>query len=418
MSVNYTSRMTGPGIQRVFANTHNLNRVIRAQITNVDGPHGYVTYTYDGLPGGGHSVTVEPLWMSFPRNGKGAWGRFMPQVDDMIKIGFMPDDTAKMLGYDIEAGQPEVDTGNVGWPAIHEQYEKCQSGGNDARPQYANFVPLKEGEYDFMSSGGSYIHGSDTGRLYMSGGPVSIVLTKDELKLQTNAQYHKSMAENSTIRFGQVRRQKNGTEEAVGNGSMREFGVEVAGTTTLASFKLGNAVDEAAVTSKKGQPVRALLRAYGDTSDKKLEMQIDSVGNMVLDAAAGEFISEFTAYKMTASSSFTIASPTIKLGGDSSSNPLLLTSVYGPAEQQVITQLAAQISQLATQVSLLSAAIATYAAAEAIAYPPLSAADTALSGVATTVGSISGTVATTAPTVATTFTSVYNDYLSKVSKTS
>lgn len=408
-----------------------LNRTIRAQVTNVDSKNGFVKLTYDGLPSGGRHATIEPLWMSFPSSGRPAWGRFIPQESDMVKVTFDYDDYAKITGYDVVANRADIADGRSGWPELAAQYEKFISGENDDRPQFANFISLNPGEYDFMSSGGAYIYGNNAGRLYMAGGPVSISIIKNEMRILSRSQLSTTIADDSEMRFGQVRRaDAQGNEKVISsdtNGALKEFNVSVAASSpkaTLGVFKLGNVVDDTAeVQSSQGNPLRMLLQVYTDASSKTYEMSVDKLGNMSIESSSAEFIMNYNKYKFTAAQEFVVSSPTIKLGGDDSSHPLILSNTYQSAETQMLSQMASGMQSLAQQMSAIMTLVSTALGVSVPAGPAVGAVLSAGAVAAVSTGRIPIEAGVTAAVqqvnlAVQQFNSNYSNYLSQVSKTS
>ena len=83
------------GVQGVLDQRAVLNRTLRAQVSAVSPENGYVIITYENMPSGGKYITVPPIWMSFPdaaSNSGPAWGRYMPQQSDLVKVVFGYDD--------------------------------------------------------------------------------------------------------------------------------------------------------------------------------------------------------------------------------------------------------------------------------------------------------------------------------------
>lgn len=402
------------------------NRTIRAQVTKVIYKDGYVEMTYESLPGGSKVATVPPLWMSFPKPSVGgpAWGRFMPQESDIVKVSFDYNDEPRIVGYDVIAFDKAIAYGYAGWPKLKDQNDKYVAG-NKSRPQFANFTALEPGEYDFMSSGGAYIYGNKSGRLYMMGGGVSIALTKNENSITTVASLAIGKSADSEIRFGQVRRPVAGLEKTLvadATGAYKEFNVLVNGPTKipLASVKMGNVAGLATVDmSSKGQPLRYSLETNADATPlPTFSMKVDSAGNTELAGKTASLSTEYVDATMKATASHTVESPNIKLGGTGSNNPLLLTTVYGPAEQQVITQLATQVSALQAQVTAITIAMTAYTAAVSLAYPPAAAGATAWAAALVPITAGLAAVTANVQAAATTFTSNYPNYESKNTFTS
>lgn len=378
-----------------------LNRTIRAQVTSVEPTQGYVILTYESLPGGGKYATVPPLWMSFPpstsTNGP-AWGRYMPQQTDLVKVSFDYDDRPYIMGYDIIASKDDIGGSHFGWPALNDQYEAAH-GNPDVDPdraKFAQFVPLNEGEYDFMSSGGAYIYGNNRGRLYLAGGSVSVSLIKNDLRISSRSQLWSHIADNCDFRFGQVRRtdpstQLDTTVATDASGTYKEFMIDVQTTvapgtsTRLGLMQVGNVTDPSAGTvttsSATGSPLRYNYVNYSDAGISNLTSAIDNLGNweviaptapngVKFDFSLGEWQTSFTTINhiasssctltsptvtYNASSSFTVNSPNISLGGVPAIHPLLLTNIYRPAEDVFLSAIVSSISLLGAAVAAIGA---------------------------------------------------------------
>jgi hypothetical protein len=287
------------------------NRTLRAQVTDVDSVNGFVIMNLDGSPAGGKYATVNPLWLSFPRYGGAAWGRFMPQRSDIVKVSFDYDDAPRIVGYDVAATTSSVADGRSGWPTLNSLYEQASEDptkkveitdheGNTTKvsiAKYAQFAPLNPGEYDFMSSGGAYIHGDNAGRLYMAGGAVSIALSKNSMLIEQKAQCFTQHADDCIVRYGQVRRLDATTQTdkalTIDSGSVfKEFTTRLKTTTApgvaidLATLSLGNVVIDAG-TSKEllnGADMRFLLRTF-NAGAQTFQMASDMNGNFQIDAS-------------------------------------------------------------------------------------------------------------------------------------
>lgn len=433
------------GTRGVLNPTGVHNRTIRAQVSAVDADNGYVIFTYESLPSGGKYATVPPLWLSFPPASVGgpAWGRFMPQITDMVKVSFDYNDEPRIVGYDVVANKPLVGDGHSGWPQLKDINENAKNSSDTSKAKFGQFNPLKPGEYDFMSSGGAYIYGGSTGRLYLAGGAVSISLVKNDMRMQARALLWSHIADDSEFKFGQVRRRKDdGTEAIVSsdqNGDFKEFRVTVnkstdSGKQELASIVVGNVVDDTGniVQGKQSSiDARYLLQVYNDSAQLKLQQFFDKEGNIEIhapDAGVGVYVdftnsdwkSKFKNVSWDVSGKYYINSNDVHLGASTANNPLILTNTYGPAEQQVITALANQINALSTAVVTSLTAMSTWAAAFA-ATPAVPAT---LGVLATLAGAIAPTIAgVTAPGAqavadASVFTTGYNErYFSKKVRT-
>lgn len=403
------------------------DRVVRTQVSSVDHENGMAVVNYDGLPSGGRYITVPPLWISFPPDAASvgpAWGRYMPQPTDLIKVAFGHDNTPFGIGYDISAHREGVGDDFSGWPELNRLYQEAASNPSvqSDRRKFAQFIPLKPGEYDFMSSGGAYIYGNNRGRLYMAGGSVSVSLIKNELRMNTNAQLWLHTADECNLRFGQVRRVKDqttGAEVALTDTAAREFKVEInRGSRKLAEVALGNVVSStgAVLSSTFNQSIVSRLAAFNAQSVAVLEQNIDAIGNIeilspnstggiFLDFSSGKWVSKNTEMELNASAKFSVVSPSVNLGGTDPTEQLVLGSTFIPANTSWANSTNSAISQLTASgtahvaVSTALAALLT-AAAVPMAIPivgPTIAAVIIAAGAATITGTAAAVAATYAP---------------------
>lgn len=381
------------GVSGVLDQESVLNRTVRAQVTAVDPENGFVTLSYESLPGGGRYATVPPLWMSFPSNDIGgpAWGRYMPQQTDMVKLAFDYDDHGHVIGYDIVAADKTQGDGRSGWGELHTQYEGALSSTDPNKAKFAQFIPLNPGEYDFMSSGGAYIYGNDNGRLYLAGGSVSVSLSKNDLRMSSRAQLFNQIADDCELVFGQVRRESSGLATAVGDGKLKEFSIKLKNTSSpgtsldLSNMQMGNVYDESGgvlVSEFGAEDIRYMYQAFHDDGTQALKQSIDKVGNwevisfsesvgVTFDFTNADWTTTFKNIDFTASDKFTLTAPTTLmvvdtqfkinspdiLLGNTASHPYLLTNLYRPAEDAWFTGVSAAISSLATAIITLCAGI-------------------------------------------------------------
>lgn len=342
-----------------------LDRTIRAQVRTVDAENGIVVLVYENLPSGGKYVTAAPLWMSFPdaKIGNPAWGRFMPQEGDLVRVSFDYDDRPVIVGYDIIGEMDSVADGLTGWPAINKQY-KDAAGNEDCPPEkakFAQFTPINPGEYDFMSNGGAYIYGNNQGRLYLAGGTVSITLIKNDLRISGRAQLWSHSADDCELRFGQVRRvdPSDNLDKKVSvdsDGKFKEFGIvlkktiEAGQTSDIATLKMGNVVDDSGAVQNSvtaSQPARLWFQAFDDSGTEVLKTIVDNLGNwdviatdqattgLNFDFAKGAWTAKTKTldwnvsdtykvkcpeYTFTADTSYIVYSDKVYLGGNSDSD--------------------------------------------------------------------------------------------------
>jgi hypothetical protein len=300
------------GLHNVFDHRNVLNRSVRAQIVNVDAKNGVVVIDYENIPSGGKYITVAPLWMSFPdaKVGNPAWGRFIPHEGDLVRVSFDYDDQPVIIGYDIIASLPDEADGFAGWPALNKQYEDA-IGGNDDKAKFAKFIPLKSGEYDFMSSGGAYIYGRDEGTLYMAGGRISVLLSKEDVN--------------------------------------------------LISFAIGDVLDadnNEVKSDLTDESVRFWYQSFDDNKNEVIQMSMDKSGNWDVkstgtvgarfDFQSGNITTKSKEVTFTASTKLVVDSPSIKLGSDSAAEAAVLGNAQKTAFDTYMTTLHNAIIQAFT----------------------------------------------------------------------
>jgi hypothetical protein len=296
-------------------------RTVRAIVRSTDSTNGFVKVDYDGLVSGGKDITVNPLWMSFPfpdpeKGQYPAWGRFMPQPGDIMKVSFDPSNNPTIVGYDISAGKPNIANG-AGWPQINSVHESAKAdpskkldvniNGKDLKvsiAKYALFTPLHPGEYDFMSSGGAYIYGQKDGKLLLAGGTTTISIAKAEMRISQMSQLLTHQADDCEFRFGQVRRpDDNGVDATVeGKEDNKEFRVNIkitaaAGQSTdLIDFHMGNVVDvdgNVVNTPYSAKDARYLLKVLDGSGEEVYQSSIDKEGNWDVKATDSKFTAKF-----------------------------------------------------------------------------------------------------------------------------
>jgi len=434
-----------------------LNRTIRAQIGSVDADNGFVTINYESMPAGGKHTTIKPLWISFPdaKVGNPAWGRFIPQTGDLVRVAFDYDDRPVIVGYDIAAEKAGAGDGLSGWPALQDQYKNAKnSSAPGSKAKFLSFVPLKPGEYDFMSSGGAYIYGNNRGCLYMAGGSVSVSLIKNDLRIEQRAQLLSHTADHCELRFGQVRRTDAASQldkkvSIDSAGAFKEFSVVLNKTTdantheNLAMFKIGNVVNNSGSVIGLGvnNPYRYLYRTYKN-GEESFQMSIDNQGNwdvlaaehatngVTFDFTEGNWDTKFKTVTHTNSEKTSIDSPDINLGAVDAPEALILGNTYTNAEKDYVRDLSDQIKDLATALQTLSTAVGIFATAAGVAGATSTSPATAVTA-AQGIGSAATTLAPTAiqqtakaaavvaqvPIISNLFAEGYSKYLSEVVKT-
>lgn len=432
------SRYPNPGETNPFRSfmdrTHIFNRTNIANVTDIDNRNGILTVTLNGLPHAeDNKCSVPPLWLSTPSSGAAAWGRYMPMKNDVLKVVSGADDKPYVVGYEpgFAHGSKDVEDGLTGWPSLNSIYNtasvdpsgrfKLANKSEMPVAKFMQFVPLNPGEYDFMSTGGAYIHGSDTGRLYMCGGAASVTLNKADMSIQSSSQIISHTADISEFRFGQVRRQfgidpieyplKSDT-----TGSNREFRVILknvmppGAAVDCVSLEIGNVATAQGIIdlSFYGTPVKYSYRAHNSTGVQVHRTSVDDMGNWRMESTAPGSTAE-------------VSYPAITLRGPSATLPVyptLLSTPYRSAEDTVLSSLAAQIDFLSAQLNTLSLAVSSTCTALSATgtAPVIGSSFLALSTASTAVSGLVSPTLANGTTAVTTFTSGAQSYLSTVVK--
>jgi hypothetical protein len=130
----------------------NYDRVLLASITAVDPDAGEVSIAFLDQVGLRDHVPIPVIAMS-----NNAWGRFIPQVNDVVVVGIRGDDSAEIIGWHPWAYRARVraftaDDINAAGGTGPEMLQK-----------------LKPGEWDFRSVGGGYLRLNDVGDVMLMG---------------------------------------------------------------------------------------------------------------------------------------------------------------------------------------------------------------------------------------------------------
>ena len=127
-----------------------------------------------------------------PNTKASSWGRYIPQLNDMILVAFAMDGRPYAVGHSTinysfmsEADKEEEKEGGIGWGFV--------SGKT-----------LKPGDWDFKSSRGSTLYLGDTAAI--ASGDGSLTLSQDTRDLTLNAPLSLQKSGNSVIRYGSERR--------------------------------------------------------------------------------------------------------------------------------------------------------------------------------------------------------------------
>lgn len=270
-----------------------FSRIVRGKLTSPSPGIGKVQVNTLEIFGT-RDVTVPVLWFS-GNGGKSAWGRYMPFGNEDVHVAYRNDDTAVVLGYN--ANNPG-ETPDEGYAYLRQLQKDGVAG-------YSVFRELKSGEFDFKSSGDAYIHGSNQGTLYLSGGQAFIKLDKQAYRLESKASEFHYSSETAEIRFGTAFRKENPVsndpETPVSSGSYKEFLVDVnfplpsgtAGVQSRAKLHMGDVLDgNEPEDGPFGSPLRFRL-SLGDGFDTKevFSCLIDNSGNVEVkqvEPAAGQ----------------------------------------------------------------------------------------------------------------------------------
>jgi hypothetical protein len=250
---------------------------IKCTVVAVDTRNGTVTLRLGGSLGQYPDVKIPLMQFSLNRT-KSSWGRFMPQIGDLVTA-------VQDLDGDLHI---------LNWECLNYR----QIADADAEEQFI-FRELKEGEFEWRSSGAATIFGSELGELRLTGGPVSVTLSKDQLEAVYDAPLHRAIAGGCESRFGEVRRKLLPTdveESSILGGTLAESQTVVARSTGLVDTRLADvtlgdvAADFAPYTPALGPvglPLRAQARLYDDLGATELfSFAVDNTGNVAWTQAA------------------------------------------------------------------------------------------------------------------------------------
>lgn len=320
------------------------NRVLIGQIINVRTNEGLITVRV--TTGATYKMVIPLLGLSGPvvdANGdtvrtaaRASWMRYMPQVHDIVKVGFGPDNRPEVVGYgtwgDLES-EPGP-RGNLGGYAN-------LSTLRDANPSVGmdTFIDLKPGEWDMRSSGNAYIYGSRFGALILAGGGVTLQLLKDQSELDSRAGLYKLESVGSVLRFGDTKRQSpTGFQETIPTGAAKEFDLKISKTVAPAidnnyfRMRAGDIWDDTGTTtliSDAGSNIRFREEVFAGTplTTTSYLREVDSAGNVyetlgstatqqiLTGAPLTEFSREnYLSLNYSASSEINLVAPSINLG--------------------------------------------------------------------------------------------------------
>jgi hypothetical protein len=276
------------------------DRTLRARLDTVSLDGGFTTFSMLGSPSSGRSASLPWLWVSFPEGDpgqppsdvrSGAWGRYMPFQNDIVKVSFDYDDTPHIVGYDMLAALDRKHYGAGDGKSGYIAITKARESG----VVHPNFRTLQPGEYDFMSIGGAYIYGAADGTLHLESGITYCHISNaaDEIGMATTSL--RIDGRTSMLRYGQVRRESltsPGDYTALGpwnpTGSGQEFDVKLTRTVTgaekldVARFAIGNVANDLMVelSANSGLPKLLDLQLYNPSGLASVwSTEVDQLGS-------------------------------------------------------------------------------------------------------------------------------------------
>lgn len=136
-----------------------------------------------------------------------SWIRYMPQRGDFVKIGFGPDNRPQCLGMAAWGNDNNVGGAGTGRTAYHQGgYARIARLAAEQQAGMDEFTELAEGEWDFRSSGGAYVKGSNTGTLLLMGGTAKIEVNKTVNEVRVRAPMYDYSDGGVQLRLGDVKR--------------------------------------------------------------------------------------------------------------------------------------------------------------------------------------------------------------------
>ncbi|MDC1299963.1 hypothetical protein N8Z24_00490 [bacterium] len=284
-----------------------------------------------------------------------SWGRYIPQVGDILLVGFGMDGTVYSLGYSalfykgVQYGeQAEESTGGLNW-------------GTTVGKR------MKPGDWDFKSARNANLYLGDKAKL--SAGSSSVNLSKFSADITSTAPLIMDKATQSEARFGAVRRRvlptdstespitsSRGADQAQESTTIVKWNNSTPQGGILTEYAMGDVIEDSTTgsslrTSSQSQPVRRYFLANdlaGATA--AYEESVDVLGNYeVSSSLATNFtwdtplcsweisnlstkiaststveITADTTLILTGTTGVVVDGATIKFGGDSASEPFVL----------------------------------------------------------------------------------------------
>lgn len=281
---------------------HNLmaSSIHRALVTEVYIDRGEVQVYLERI-GYSAKITIPLLALSAPPSlsednradfKKASWGRYIPQVGDLLLVAFGTNMELYALGYTAVyypgyklGDEQNESTGGIGW------------GDTSGKT-------MKPGDWDFKSARDSFLYLGDKAKI--SSGPVATTYNKETQDITHSATLHLNKSSSSSQQFGAVRRflLPTDTEESYvpsGRGITyaQEFTTAVKwdgipGGTELARLAMGDVMDDSlpAISlklSNLGQPTRRHFSANDFTGFIPVyDEVVDCSGNYEVTAALAQ----------------------------------------------------------------------------------------------------------------------------------
>lgn len=258
-----------PLLRRKDQESSFMSSIHRARVSDVHVDKGTVNVVFESLPYS-REVTIPLLGLSVPPKSseddknylRSSWGRYIPQVGDVLMIAFGSDGSAYALGYHamFYEGMDQFDSANearggIGWGV---------SSGREA---------LQPGDWDFKSARNSSLYIGNRARL--ASGPHSITINKPTGDITTITTLLVDLiGEASEIRHGGARRRvlptdrsetdirsaRGGVAQEI-NESVKFGGTDPAGTEIVRE-SIGDVIDEdlfIPMLGESGQYVRKFI---------------------------------------------------------------------------------------------------------------------------------------------------------------
>jgi len=351
---------------RVDNNNVLFSSLHRAHITDVNIEKGTVKISLEAIRYDAE-ITMPMLAMSYDKNSivnnrvdatKFSWGRYIPQIGDIIVVGFGP--TGELFAI---SSMPM----NFGYFNVADQDQLNQEKGGTGWSKISR-GELKPGDWDFKSSRNSTFYLGDRAKL--ASGVASFTATSNDQTANISAPLISQNFGPSYSRYGAAKRQILPTESETYIFAIpvvkyaQEYSIyantssAVPGVSNqLARLTLGDVVDDLTKQVKIPTINPAMpLRYYFSTFDSTYlmsayEASIDALGNKSEDAllatnmkwntplAAWDVTNLSTSFLST--TEFSVTSPSIKLGGTPAISPLVKGDLFQSSMNSFLAEISA-----------------------------------------------------------------------------